>query len=299
MINRIGVVTTVAACVLVGSAGAAAASPEAPAQQQPEGQKRSAVVDVAHRGASGYAPENTLAAIDEARARGAGTAEVDVQRSKDGELVLFHDLTMERTTDVEKVYPGRDTYRIGDFTLKQLKRLDAGSWFDASYKGERIPTLDEGLRRLKHEELNLLLEHKAPERYPGIEKQTADLLEKRPWWLAENPAGDPNRLAIQSFDHAAVKRSHDLLPDVPHGLLGKVAEGDLDGVAKWADQVNPDHKEIDAGYVDAVHERGMEIYVYTVNEPADMRTAIGKGVDGIITDVPDVLLKVIEEQRAP
>ncbi|PSK96603.1 glycerophosphoryl diester phosphodiesterase [Murinocardiopsis flavida] len=295
MISRIGVVATVAACALVGSAGAAAA---APADTQGE-RERSAVVDVAHRGASAYAPENTIAAIDEAKARGAGTVEVDVQRSKDGKLVLFHDLTMERTTDVEKVYPGRDDYRVGDFTLRQLRKLDAGSWFDASYKGERIPTLEEGLRRLKHEGLNLLLEQKAPERYPGIEKETADLLKKHPWWLAGNPSSEPNRLAIQSFDHASVKRSHDRLPDVPHGLLGKVAKGELGKVAKWADQVNPDHKKIDAAYVKAVHKKGMEVYVYTVNEPADMRTAIGAGVDGIISDVPDVLLKVIEEQRLP
>ena len=103
---------------------------------------------IAHRGASAYAPEHTIAAYRLALEQGADFVEQDLQISKDGVLVCLHDLTLERTTDVEEVYParaatsetGRKTWHVSDFTLEELKRLDAGSWFDPKFKGERIPT---------------------------------------------------------------------------------------------------------------------------------------------------------------
>ncbi len=251
------------------------------------------VLDIAHRGASAYAPENTLAAVRTAAAQHASVVEVDVQRTEDGELVLIHDTDLVRTTDAEDVFPGRDSYAVADFTSAELDRLDAGSWFGADFAGEPVPTLDEGLDLMRRLKVDLLLEVKAPELYPGIEKQIATELRHNPWWL------NPNRLVIQSFDWESMQRSHDLLPWIPHGLLGRVAEADLATYATWADQVNPSFTTVDAAYVAAVHRAGMEVHVYTVNDADDMRAQIAKGVDGIISNPPDVLRAVIAEHARP
>lgn len=251
------------------------------------------VLDIAHRGASAYAPENTLAAVRTAAAQHASVVEVDVQRSADGELVLMHDTDLVRTTDAEVVFPGRDSYAVADFTSAELDRLDAGSWFHADFADEPVPTLDEALDLMRRLRVDLLLEVKAPELYPGIERQIVAELRQNPWWL------NPDRLVIQSFDWVSMKRSHDLLPRIPHGLLGKVAEPELATYARWADQVNPSFTSVDAAYVAAVHAAGMEVHVYTVNNAADMRAQIAKGVDGIISNHPDVLRAVIAEHVRP
>ncbi|GLU47792.1 glycerophosphodiester phosphodiesterase [Nocardiopsis ansamitocini] len=284
MFTRLCVAAAVFAITLAGTAPAEAAALRLGGE----------VVAVAHRGASAYAPENTIAAIDEARARGARTVELDVQQTKDGALVLVHDTTLVRTTDVKKVFPGRSSYRVSDFTLAQIRRLDAGAWFDPAYAGERVPTLKQGLERLRRHRLSLLLELKSPASYPGMTEQVAKLLRSEQWWTGPG-ATARGRLVVQSFDHEATYLSHTLLPGVAHGVLGKVPREQIADYATWVDQINPNHTSIDAAYVRAVHDEGVEVFVYTVNEPAQMRSAIAKGVDGIISDRPDVLLKVIGE----
>ncbi|MBX9390077.1 glycerophosphodiester phosphodiesterase [Streptomonospora nanhaiensis] len=309
MFRRFGLAVAAMALALVGSGGAAVAvvaqptAPSAPARPStgsadPGRDTRvPAVLDVAHRGASAYAPENTLAAIDTARDLRATTVEIDVQRTRDGELVVIHDTTLTRTTDAEEVFPGRGSYAVADFTLAELRRLDAGSWFGAEFAGERVPTFEEALARLARHRLNLLLEVKSPDLYPGIEADIADTLAEHSSWLKPRPAWKWPRLTIQSFDWESVARSHELLPDVPHGLLGLVPAEDVDDYA-WADQINPSHTVIDADYVELVHEAGLEVHTYTVNEPDDMRAAIDAGVDGIISDRPDVARRVIAEETA-
>lgn len=253
------------------------------------------VLDIAHRGASAYAPENTLAAFEKAAALDATVAETDVQRTADGELIVMHDTNLVRTTDAEEVFPGRDSYAIADFTMAELDRLDAGSWFDPAFAGEPVPTLRETLDLLRDLHVGLLLEVKSPELYPGIEQDIADELTADPYWLA--PA--PNRLVIQSFDWESMRRSQELLPSVPHGLLGRVDEADLATYAEWADQVNPSYTTVDAAYIQAVHDAGMVVNVYTVNDADAMRAQIAAGVDGIISNYPDVLRNVIAEENQP
>lgn len=130
-----------------------------------------------------------------------------------------------------------------------------------------------------------------PVRYPGIEKEIARQLDR--WWPSPAPPGLAHRLVIQSFDWVSMKRSQALLPRIPHGLLGRVPEAEIATYATWADQINPGFTTVDAAYVQAVHDAGLEIYVYTVNTADDMRAQIAKGVDGIITNYPDVLADVI------
>lgn len=261
------------------------------------GMPRPDLIDVAHRGASAYAPENTLVAYEVADELGTHMAEIDVQRTADGELVLMHDVTLNRTTDVEEVFLDRDSYNVGDFTLEELRQLDAGSWFDESFAGEPIPTLGETLDLFEALELPMLLEVKSSHLYPGIEAEIAEELWQRSYWTRPGRPNQPHRLVIQSFEWDTMERSKELLPRIPHGLLGRVDESEIEDYAEWADQINPNQNTIDADYVDAVQDADLEIYVYTVNSTSDINRAIDNGVNGIISDYPDRVLEIIAERE--
>jgi glycerophosphoryl diester phosphodiesterase len=298
-VQRIGIVVAAVSFFVVTSASTSSALQGAEQSVDPHRPDvtRSAVnehtaserplIAVSHRGASGHAPENTLAALDAADRLGAETVEVDVQRTEDDVLVLMHDTTLERTTDVEEVFPDRGSYNVRDFTLEEIRELDAGAWFDSSFEGEPVPTFAEALDRMEELDLNLFLELKEPKLYPGIEQEITDELTERGSWLEPNPSGEPRRLVVQSFDWESVRRSKDLLPSVPHALLGRVPESRI-AEFDWVQMINPNHNTIDAAYVKRVHEAGMEIMPYTINERSRMDTVLGWKVDGFITDYPDV-----------
>lgn len=250
------------------------------------------VVDVAHRGSSGEAPENTLAAVKLALDQRASFVEVDVQRSADGALVVMHDTTLARTTDVEEVFPGREPWNVGDFTLEEIRRLDAGSWFARKYAGEPVPVLREVVETIGTR-AGLLLEIKAPALYAGIEADIDKELKSVPGYLPAALASD--NLVVQSFDHGSMRAFHDRAPEVPVGLLFgyRPSAAELDAASGWAEQVNPSYRVTDQALVDAVHERGMTISVYTLNSGALMREYIDLGVDGIITNYPVVLRDIL------
>lgn len=250
------------------------------------------VVDVAHRGSSGEAPENTLAAVKLALDQRASFVEIDVQRSADGALVVMHDTTLARTTDVEEVFPGREPWNVGDFTLEEIRRLDAGSWFARKYAGEPVPVLREVVETIGTR-AGLLLEVKAPELYPGIEADIDKELTSVPGYLPAALASDS--LVVQSFDHGSMRAFHDRAPEVPVGLLFgyRPSAAELDDASGWAEQINPSYRVTDQALVDAVHERGMTISVYTLNSGALMREYIDLGVDGIITNYPVVLRDIL------
>ncbi|MEV1239092.1 glycerophosphodiester phosphodiesterase [Nonomuraea sp. NPDC050022] len=244
------------------------------------------VTVVAHRGASADAPENTITAFQLADKLGADAFELDVQETKDHKLILMHDTTLSRTTDVEKVFPDRAPWRVGDFTLAEIKRLDAGSWFAAKYDGEPVPTLGETLSEMDGSGLSLLLEIKAPELYPGIEKRVADELRGDASWLSSG------RLVVQSFNWASMRTFHRAMPQVPIGLLGTPAMADLPKVAAYATHINPPYGNITEQYVRRVHSLGMAVFAWTVDDPDVMRRLIGYEVDGIITNKPDTLMSL-------
>ena len=170
---------------------------------------------VAHRGASAYAPEHTLAAYRLALEQRADYVEQDLQISKDGVLVCLHDLTLERTTNVEEVFPdrsaagpgGRRTWNVSDFTVQELKRLDAGSWFDPKFAGERIPTFQEAIDLVRGK-AGLYPETKGPEVYGsrGFDMERLVLAQ-----LAANkldkPDSDPKTpIVIQSFSPESLRK---------------------------------------------------------------------------------------------
>jgi glycerophosphoryl diester phosphodiesterase len=272
-----------------GSEPAAAARPRQSAPRRP-------VADVAHRGASAYAPENTLVAFRMARTRRADLFEIDVQRTKDGQLVLIHDRTLARTTNVEQVFPRRRPWTVGDFTLAEIRRLDAGSWFGKAFRGEPVPTLGETLRHMETAGLGLLLEVKSPGLYPGIGRQVATELRRFPSWSRPDPGG--RRLMVQSFDWNFARDFKPLMPWVPVGLLGKPKVARLPRLSRFADQINPSHRTLTPAYVTSVHRLGMEIFTWTIDNPRDMRRAIRLRVNGIISNRPDVLRKVIANPAA-
>ncbi|MFS2293758.1 MAG: glycerophosphodiester phosphodiesterase [Actinomadura sp.] len=289
---------TASSAIVVPAAPAVAAPPPGVPEPRPRMHAAPAreIANVAHRGASAYAPENTLAALRLARAQHADMFEIDVQQTKDRKLVLMHDTTLARTTNVEEVYPNRAPWRVSDFTLAEIKRLDAGSWFGIRYRGERVPTLDEVLKAMDGQGLGMLLEVKSPALYPGIEMRIAAALKRAPSWLRPDPK--ERRLVVQSFDWDSVRRFRNAMPKVPVGLIGKAKVQDLPGLASFADQINPTFTDLDPSYVNRVHAARMDVLTWTLDDAGDMRKAAELGVDGIITNRPDVLWSVLQATGA-
>jgi glycerophosphoryl diester phosphodiesterase len=246
---------------------------------------------IAHRGSSGAAPENTLAAVRLAIRHDADVVENDIQRTRDGELVIVHDTTLDRTTDVEQVFPARAPWNVGDFTLKEIKRLDAGSWFAPRFAGQEVPTLEEWVNAVGRQ-AGMLLEPKSPALYPGIERDLDKELRSLP---AFNRALRADRVVVQSFDHLWLRQYKDLAPDVPVGLLYGTdpTEAEVSAAATWAQQVNPALGAIEEDTVERIHAHGLETHVWTVNAGQDMYRAMEWGVDGIITNYPQVLRDII------
>ncbi|MBT2402281.1 MULTISPECIES: glycerophosphodiester phosphodiesterase family protein [unclassified Streptomyces] len=250
----------------------------------------------AHRGASAYAPENTLESIDLAMRLGFDWVENDVQRTKDGELVVIHDDTLSRTTDVEQVFPNRSPWRVKDFTAAEIARLDAGSWFDEEFTGARVPTLRQYLARVQMNRQRLLLEIKKPELYPGIEEQTLDVLDAAGWLDERHVA---RRLVVQSFSADSVRVVHSLRPDLVTAFLGTPTVADLPRYAAFTDRINPWHTTISADWVAAVHRtsgahgKAMEVDTWIVDDPATARKVQDMGVDGIISNAPDVVREAV------
>ena len=244
------------------------------------------VDNIAHRAGAAHAPENTIAACALARAEGADMCEFDIQQTKDHQLVLIHDETLDRTTDAEKIFPWRSPWRVSDFTLAEIQQLDAGSWFSSRYRGEGVPTLRQGLQAMSRSDIGLLLEIKHSPRNPDIDKHVAaELLEARTSWSDE-------RLALQAFDWRSMRTFHNLLPHLPVALLGKPAINRLAEVAGYVNGVNLPYAGLTAQYVKEAHEQGLRVYTGTTNKPAVIRRLISYGVDGIVTDKPGHLAMV-------
>ncbi|TXS51681.1 glycerophosphodiester phosphodiesterase [Streptomyces sp. t39] len=253
---------------------------------------RDAPLVIAHRGASAYAPENTLAAVDAADALGFAWVENDVQRTRDGELVVVHDDSLARTTDVEQRFPDRAPWKVKDFTAAEIATLDAGGWFGERWAGARVPTLQEYLRRVDANGQKLLLEIKKPELYPDIERDTLRVLGEEGWLDRRHVR---SRLVVQSFGADSVKAVHEQRPDVTTGFLGTPAVADLPAYAAFTDQINPTHTSLTAEYVAAVHAlkgahgKRLRVSTWTVNDAAGAARVAAFGVDGIITNNPDVV----------
>ncbi|MFI1967614.1 glycerophosphodiester phosphodiesterase [Streptomyces cinnamoneus] len=282
---------SVTALTALGSLGVA--SPPVHAAQ-----RVSSPVVIGHRGVPARAPENTLASIDRAAKLGVRWVENDVQRTKDGALIVMHDTTLARTTDVEQRYPDRAPWKVSDFTLAEIQKLDAGSWYAPRFAGERVPTLSSYLRRVDRNRQKLLLEVKAPELYPGIERQILAELDRTGWLDRRHVDG---RLVVQSFDAASLRTVHQLRPDVKTGFLGAPKPSELRSYAAFADQINPSYKSVTEAWVRSVHAlkgphgRRLEVSAWTVDDGDDAVSLARKGVDGIISNAPHEVAAALAE----
>lgn len=236
------------------------------------------VAVIAHRGASSVAPENTIAAFERALDMGADGIELDCQLSKDGQLVVFHDSTLDRTA-------GADGF-VKDRTAEQLQKLDAGSWYDAQFAGERIPLLSEVLDLVRGRcRLNIEIKN-LPFRYDGIEAAVVELIK-----AVRFPVDD---LIISSFDHVSLQTVAALKPGLP--LAALFAHYPTSFAAMPGDILHPHWSVINADFVKAAKTAGKVINVWTVNEPEQWAYVVDCGVDGIVTDYPDKLREWLRER---
>lgn len=247
---------------------------------------------IAHRAGAAAAPEQTLAAVRRALADGAPAMEVDIQLTKDLEMVIVHDPTLARTTNVEQVFPDRAPWNLADFTLAEIKTLDAGSWFGPQFAGERIPTLEELLVTLD-KRAHLVIEVKSPGD-TGNEQIDEMLLDALVGGHLKD-LDDAGKLSFSSFD-AAWLEAFAAQTDAPVGVLTTAAPtvAQLDAWKAWgADEVHPNVYLARRDVVDAIRARAMTTSVWTVNSVNEYRTALGLGADQIITDHPRRLAEVL------
>jgi glycerophosphoryl diester phosphodiesterase len=239
------------------------------------------VLVIAHRGASGHAPENTLAAFKKAVAMGATFIETDLQMSRDARLVAIHDATLNRTTNGEGL--------VHNMTLAHLRQLDAGSWFGSEYGGERIPTLEELLAFSKKNDVVFYLELKPQGSWGGEHALIGALRE----------SGEIPRAVVISFDAAVVLNLRKIEPTLMTGLL---YDGQIENPIEKAVEVGARQLLVRGDLVTPVlltgaRKRDLQVVCWTVNHPAHMRALIAAGVDGIMSDYPDRLAATLQKKR--
>jgi glycerophosphoryl diester phosphodiesterase len=228
------------------------------------------MLTIAHRGASALYPENTLRAFIAAAELGADMCEFDVRMTRDGEVVVIHDATVNRTTD------GRG--RVAAMSAAAIERLDAGARFGAEFRGERIPTLAEVAQALGARcggRCGMDVELKAP----GLEARVCDIL---------RGCGAMERAIVSSFDWDQLKIVAQQEPRLRLALLGEKASAALLDVAAamHAFAIAPRFDIADAALCAEAHRRGLAVYVWTVDDAPTMGRLIAAGVDGIMTNNP-------------
>ncbi|QDU93845.1 glycerophosphodiester phosphodiesterase [Lignipirellula cremea] len=245
--------------------------------------KRSGCVVIAHRGDSGDAPENTVAAFRLAFASQPEMVELDYFHSADGVPVVFHDGDLDRTTNARKLLKKSKT-PIESLTLAELKKLDAGSWFHSRFAGEPIPTLAEALDLIQTKSVTLI------ERKGGDAQTCIDLLRKKEML---------GSVVIQSFDWDYLHDCRRLAPDATLVALGnkELTKAKLDTIEKIGVQgIGWDQARIGAADIQAVHDRGLKLYVYTVNDARRAAALIQQGIDGLITNHPQAVRDLLPER---
>jgi glycerophosphoryl diester phosphodiesterase len=233
-----------------------------------------------HRGASAYAPMNTLPAYELALAQGANGIELDVRLTRDDELIILHDRIVEHTTD------GTDS--VYSKTLAEAKELDAGSWFDPRFAGTRLPTLDEVFEALGGR-LYINVEIKSEDfSKTVIEQKIADSIRR---------FGLQASVIISSFNPVTLRRFRKIAPEV---MIGYLHDPEIafyipclmTGLKHEAK--HPNHEEIDARYMAQAKAGGYAVNTWTVNDEARARALRDLGVNSLITDKPDTLIAALK-----
>ncbi len=246
--------------------------------------EKKSIWTIAHRGASGHAPENTMAAFRRAVELGARFIETDLQITRDARVIAIHDFTLDRTTSGEG--------QVHLLPLAEIRALDAGAWFGVrgpkTYVGERVPTLEEILDFTKENDVIFYLEIKSGPAW-GIEHVVVATLRDR------NASA---RVVILSFDPSALDTIHRLDATMMTGFLCEHPSNDLveRTVRAGARQLVARGDLITPDVIAKAHRAGLQVVAWTINEVEQMRRLMATGVDGIITDYPDRLLSILNEQ---
>lgn len=234
---------------------------------------------IGHRGASGHAPENTMAAFRKAVAQGATFIETDLQLSRDAHFVAIHDDTLDRTTNGQG--------RVHDQTLAALRRLDAGTWFGSEFTGERIPTLEEILEFSKKNDVVFYLELKPSGSWGGEHALIGALRE----------SGEAARVVVISFDHAILANLRKIEPTLMTGALydGKISDLMKSALDVGARQLVVRGDLVTPSMIEQARKHDLQVVCWTVNHPAHIRLLIAAGVDGIMSDYPDRLVAALKK----
>nr|WP_318153076.1 glycerophosphodiester phosphodiesterase [Metabacillus arenae] len=275
---------SVIAALVIGASISAGGGATAMAKE-----KHKDIVNVSHRGASGHAPEHTIKAYKMGEKMHGDYIEIDLQMTKDGKLIAMHDEKVDRTTN--------GTGLVKDYTLEEIKQLDAGSWFNEAYpeyakpkyEGLKVPTLEEVFKKFGKNK-RYYIETKSPEVYPGMEKELLRLVNKY----------DINKktLLVQSFSSLSLKTMHELDPSINLVQLlsyksnAVITDAEIAAIKEYAIGVGPNHTYLNKEYVQKVVNSGLEIHPYTVNEKERMNQLIDWGVTGMFTNFPDRLHEV-------
>ena len=264
------------------------------------------ILNIAHRGARSLAPENTLAAASAALASGADMWETDVGVTRDEVLVLFHNDSLGDTTDARSVFPGRAPWIFTRFDYAELQQLDAGSWFvqtdpfgqiengavpaeqAASFRGEKIPTLEQALVFTRHADWRINIELKqlpSPmQQFPVVERVLA---------LIEKLGIDSELVVLSSFNFDWLKQIRERRPDIElQAVVGFSEASPIQWGALEFDTYNARHTLVKEATVKALGEKGIALNVWAVNEQSDMQRFMSAGVAGIITDFPQRLTRL-------
>lgn len=247
---------------------------------------------IAHRGYSHLAPENTLPAFRLAKAAGADLVELDYHHTKDGQLVVIHDATTDRTTDATNRWGGTKI-RVDDKSLAELQSLDAGSWFNPPYPNTKLPTLSEALDEIQNGGVTLI------ERKAGAAAACVALLRERKLM---------NALIVQAFDWDYLSDFHQQAPEQVLGALGPprtkggktLTEAEKKLTPAWVDEVKKCgarivvwNREVTKEAIAYAHKLGLKVWVYTIDDPAVATELLNLGVDGIITNNVAIIWRAV------
>ncbi len=258
------------------------------------------IMNIAHRGASGHSPEHTISAYEKGEAMQADYIEIDLQLTRDQQLIAMHDDTVTRTTD------GKG--EVQQLTLDEIIDLDAGSWFNEAYpasaeviyEDETVPTLAEVFEHFGADG-NYYIETKTPDKYPNMVKELVATLEEYDLIDDELPEG---KVIIQSFSEQSLQEVATLAPSLPLiQLLNKDALKQLDDeriaeISSYAIGVGVNYEALTDAQIAEFKANGLLIHAYTVNDEKEMRELIQRGVTGIFTNYPDRLTNLLEELKA-
>ncbi|WP_088344364.1 glycerophosphodiester phosphodiesterase [Bacillus cereus] len=252
------------------------------------------IKNIAHRGASAFAPEHTIAAYRLGQQMNGDYIEIDLQMTKDGHLVAMHDETLNRTTN--------GTGLVKEHTLEEVKQLNAGSFFNEKYpnlakkefENVKVPTLTEIIKTFGHN-ANYYIETKSPNEYPGMEEKLLEII---------NHYEIQDKVIIQSFSEESLQKIHGLNSNIslvqllPYKKAVQLTELEIEKYKTYCIGLGMNYKYIDSDYVKKIKKSGLEVHPFTVDNEKDMKKLLSWGVDGMFTNYPDRLHSILLDLKS-